>query len=140
MDGRDRSLNPQLATAGHGGEFAIYPSWNARAVGLDMNAHDAIEVAARAGFEGVDLLVRDIVDSGGDVGELRRRMDGLGVRGGAWPLPVNWRGDAARFHDDLERLHVYADAALRLDLLCTGTWVLPECLPPTIGEVDSSCV
>jgi sugar phosphate isomerase/epimerase len=51
-------------------------------------------------------------------------------------LPVNWRGDAARFRDDLERLHVYADAALRLDLLRTGTWVLPECLPPTIGEVD----
>ena len=35
-----------------------------------------------------------------------------------------------------ERLHVYADAALRLDLLRTGTWVLPECLPPTIGEVN----
>jgi sugar phosphate isomerase/epimerase len=105
-------------------------------VGLNLKAHDAILVAAEAGFEGVDLLVRDIVDSGGDVGELRRRMDDLGLRGGAWPLPVNWRGDAARFRHDLERLHVDADAARRLDLLRTGTWVLPESLPPTSGEVD----
>lgn len=114
----------------------MYPSWNARAVGLNLEAHDTILVAAKVGFEGVDLLVRDLVDSGVDVGELRRRMDDLGLRGGAWPLSVNWRGDAARFHGDLERLHLYADAAQRLGLKRTGTWVLPECLPPSIEEVD----
>ncbi len=136
IEGLDRSQKRQPATAGKGGEFAIYPSWNARAVGLDLKAEGAIEVAAEAGFEGVDLLVRDLVDSGGDVGKLRGRMDDLGLRGGAWPLPVNWRGDAARFRDDLERLHVYADAAFRLDLFRTGTWVFPECLPPRTGEDD----
>src|SRR3954467_742380 len=136
MDARERPLKNELAAASDDEESAMYPSWNARAVGLDLRAHDAIVVAAEAGFEGVDLLVRDLVDSGGDVGELRTRMDDLGLRGGAWPLPVNWRGNAARFHDDLERLHVYAEAARRLDLLRTGTWVLPECLPRTNGEVD----
>src|SRR5438105_2961680 len=114
----------------------MYPSWNARAVGLDLQPHDAILVAAEAGFAGVDLLVRDLVDLGADVGDLRRRMDDLGLRGGAWPLPVSWRGDAGRFREDLERLHHYADAALRLGLLRTGTWVLPECLPASIEEID----
>jgi hypothetical protein len=44
-------------------EFTIYPSWNARAVGLNQQPHDAMLVAARAGYAGVDLLVRDLVDS-----------------------------------------------------------------------------
>ena len=37
----------------------MYACWNARAVGLAMPAEDAIDLAAEAGFAGVDLLVRD---------------------------------------------------------------------------------
>ena len=40
-------------------------------------------------------------------------MDDLGLRGGAWPLPVDWRGDARRFARDLDRLPVLAEAARR---------------------------
>lgn len=94
-----------------------------------MSAGEAVELAASAGFAGVDLLVRDLIDEGNDPRRLRRRMDDLGIRGGAWPLPVQWRGEAARFEADLEELPRLAEAAAILGLSRTGTWVLPEVDP-----------
>jgi sugar phosphate isomerase/epimerase len=119
----------------------MFPSWNARAVGLSLSAEATIELAAGAGFCGVDLLVRDVVESGTDPAELRQRMDDLGLQGGAWPLPVNWRGDAGTFSDDLARLATYCRAAATLGLYRTGTWVLPESIPGSIvGAQDHEVI
>lgn len=107
----------------------MYGCWNARAVGLKLPADESIEIAAKAGFEGVDLLVGDIADSGADVDDLRRRMDDLGLHGGGWSLPVNWRGDAETFEADLRRLPRLAEIAARLGLFRTGTWVRFESEP-----------
>jgi sugar phosphate isomerase/epimerase len=107
----------------------MYACWSARAVGLTMGATEAIEVAAEAGFDGVDLLVRDIVESGDDVTALRRRMDDLGLRGGGWTLPMNWKNDEAAFEADLAKLPRHAEVAARLGLTRTGTWVRFESDP-----------
>lgn len=104
----------------------MFSSFNARALGLDLTADRAVELAAGAGFGGVDLMVRDLVAAGVDPGRLRARMDGLGLRGGAFPLPVDWRGGEAEFERDLARLPDLAAAAAVLGVLRTGTWVLPE--------------
>ena len=112
----------------------MYASWNARAVGLSLSANESIKVAARAGFTGVDLLVRDLAESNEDPLELRSRMDDLGLRGGAWPLPVDWRGNTARFREDLRQLPRYARTAAILGLSRTGTWVLPEIDPMLLTD------
>ncbi len=103
----------------------MYASWNAWAVGLGLTAGETVEVAAQAGFGGVDLLLQDLVESGVDPRSVRGRMDELGLRGGAWPLPVRWRGNPELFEEDLRALPRYAGAAATLGLLRTGTWVLP---------------
>jgi sugar phosphate isomerase/epimerase len=108
----------------------VYTSFNARAVGLDLSARETIELAAEAGFDAVDLLVRDLVNRGEDPAELRGRMDDLGIRGGAWPLPVDWRSrNPTRFQVDVNRLSLLADVASRLGMERTGTWVYPELEP-----------
>jgi sugar phosphate isomerase/epimerase len=107
----------------------MFMSLNARAMGLTLPAAETIELAAAAGFGGVDLLVRDVAESGADPAALRARMDRLGLRGGAFPLPVDWRGEAATFARDLERLPALAAVAAALRLTRTGTWVVPECPP-----------
>lgn len=107
----------------------MYACWNARAVGLVMTAEASIATAAEAGFQGVDLLVRDVIDAGTDPGELRRRMDDLGLRGGGWTLPMNWKNDAASFESDLARLPRCAEVAAALGLFRTGTWVRFESKP-----------
>src|SRR4051794_7653153 len=99
----------------------MFPSWNARAVGLSMPAPETIEIASTVGFAGVDLPVRDIAESGLDVADLRIRMDDLGLRGGAWPLPVDWRGDDERFREGLAQLPRHARTAAKLGLSRTGT-------------------
>lgn len=113
----------------------MYASWNARAVGLELTAGETLEVAAQAGFEGVDLLVRDLVESRVDPRTVRGRMDELGLRAGRWPLPVRWRGSPVQFAADLRELSRHARAAATLGLQRTGTWVLPQtdsmCFPGT---------
>lgn len=114
----------------------MFTSFNARAAGLDLTAAETIDLAAGAGFGGVDLLVRDLVDAGIDPRALRARMDGLGLRGGAFPLPVDWRRGTDEFARDLARLPRYAEAAAVLGLARTSTWVMPE--TPGRGGVDES--
>ncbi len=104
----------------------MFPSFNARAVGLTLTAAETIEIAADAGFRGVDLLVRDLLAADENPAALRRRMDDVGLVGGAFPMPVSWKGDEAAFRRDLAELPRLLDAACVLGLLRTATWVLPE--------------
>jgi sugar phosphate isomerase/epimerase len=104
----------------------MFPSFNARAVGLSLSAAETIEIAASAGFPGVDLLVRDLLAADENPAALRRRMDDLGLVGGAFPLPVSWKGGEDAFRRDLAELPRLLDAASILGLLRTATWVLPQ--------------
>ena len=103
----------------------MFTSLNARALGLSLDAGETITLAAREGFGGVDLLVRDVVERGDDPALLRRKMDDLGLVGGAWPLPVSWRDGRETFERDLANLPRLAGVAATLGLSRTGTWVLP---------------
>jgi sugar phosphate isomerase/epimerase len=110
-----------------GARSTMFSSFNARAVGLThLSAEETVELAAGAGFEGVDLLVRDLVRSGSDPKAIRTRMDDLGLKGGAFPCLIDWRGGEASFRLDLERLGPVLEAASVLGLSTTGTWVMPE--------------
>ncbi|MGE3822062.1 MAG: sugar phosphate isomerase/epimerase, partial [Isosphaeraceae bacterium] len=89
----------------------MYSCLNSRALGLSLSAEDAIALAARAGFGGVDFMVRDLVDARDDPRALRDRLDDQGLRGGAFPLPVDWRGGGEAFARDLAKLPRLAEAA-----------------------------
>jgi sugar phosphate isomerase/epimerase len=105
----------------------MFSSFNARAVGLpSLGAEATIDLAAAAGFEGVDLMVRDIVQTGEDLAAIRSKMDDRGLRGGAFPFPIDWRKDEANFLRELETLPTLLEAAKILGLTRTGTWVMPE--------------
>ena len=106
----------------------MYPSWNARAVGLKLSASET----HRSGSPGWILPAstcwyatspsRTTTPSSS-----APRMDDLGLRGGAWPLPVRLargsRRGSARIFASFPR---YARLAAILGLNRTGTWVLPE--------------
>jgi sugar phosphate isomerase/epimerase len=105
----------------------MFTSFNARAVGLSgLSAEQTVDLAASSGFEAVDLPVRDLVRSGVDPASIRSRMDRRGLRGGAFPMAVDWRGDEPTFRRGLDELPGLARAAAILGLTRTGTWVMPE--------------
>lgn len=114
----------------------MYESLNLRALGLSLTASQTLDLAAETGFRGVDLLVRDLVEAGDDPRALRARMDDLGLRGGAFPMPVNWRGEESEFVSALEALAPLAEAAATLGLQRTATWVMPETTLPWQATID----
>ncbi len=66
----------------------MFMSFNARAIGLNLSAPETIELAASAGFGGVDLMVRDIDDAG---------IDPVSLRADGRPWPARWGvSDAGR--------------------------------------------
>ena len=67
-------------------------------------------------------------------------MDDRGLRGGAFPNPVQWRQDAATFRQHLSRLPRLAEAAAQLGLRRTSTWVLPETPALTGPGADHAAV
>jgi sugar phosphate isomerase/epimerase len=95
-------------------------------LGISPGPVSTIELAARHGFQGVELLVRDLVEGDEDLASIAAWKADCGLLGGSWPLPVDWRGNADRYRRDLSRLPAYARAAAELGLDRTGTWVLPE--------------
>ena len=114
------------------------PSLKARALGLGLSAEATLELAAVAGFEGMGLLVRDLLDAGGNLREVRARIGNLGLRGGAQPLSVAWRGEATRFVHVLEQLSRLTAAADILVLVRTAIWVMPE--SPEWSEWEAGCI
>ncbi|WP_435019379.1 sugar phosphate isomerase/epimerase family protein [Tundrisphaera sp. TA3] len=105
----------------------MYRSFSAKAVGLaHLPAEAAIDLAHEGGFQGVDLLVGDLVKAGSDPRAIRDRIAERGLIPGAWHLPVDWRGDEPAFLRDLAELPRYAAAAAEIGLLRTGTAVLVE--------------
>lgn len=114
----------------------MWPALSLRMLGLRFDAHAAIDLAARFRFQGVELLIRDLVEQNEDVAVLASMMDDLGLRGGSWPLPVDWKGESDRFRRDLSLLPAYARIAAQLGLNRTGTWVLPEILDPGLLEQE----
>ena len=106
----------------------MFPSFNARALGLTLSPEETLRLASENGFGGVDLMVRDLVEQRVDLQAMKARMDDLGLRPGAFPMPIDWRtSDEAQFRVDLKCLSVYAEAAACLGLCRTGTWVTPDC-------------
>jgi len=104
----------------------MFTSFNARALGLKLTLDETLRLAHDAGFGGVDVMVRDAIEEGEDLAVARRRMEDLGLKPGAFPFPFDWRGDGTSFDAGLKRLPPIAEAAARLGLARTGTWVMPE--------------
>jgi sugar phosphate isomerase/epimerase len=104
----------------------MYASFYARGLGLDLDPAGSVDLAARAGFHGVDLLARELPTAPADLAALRRRMLDQGLRPGAIPLPIDWRhNDDARFAADLAQLPRLLDSVRTLGYTRTATWILP---------------
>lgn len=91
------------------------------------NLKEAIEAARIGGFEGVEFNPHEVADlvekQGADyVKSLFAHAD---VRPGAFGLPVEWRGDIAKWQEGLADLPRVCSAAVAIGCNRTATWVPP---------------
>ena len=106
----------------------MYTCLSPHAINVQANDLDQALAAARiGGLQGIEIpaaQVADLIDQIG-VDAVRRKFTDANIRPAAFPLPVEWRKDDARFRADVDKLPRAAKAAQALGVTRSATWVLP---------------
>jgi sugar phosphate isomerase/epimerase len=96
-------------------------------IGVRANQTEAIDLAAGAGFESVTPEPAYL--SGLSEAELSALLDGMKEKNLVWGaagLPVDFRGDEAKFRSGLKKLPELAAGLQRAGVTRTGTWLMPR--------------
>jgi sugar phosphate isomerase/epimerase len=95
-------------------------------IGVSANQREAIELAARHGFESVGVDGGFIASlSAEQLSELKATMKSKGLVFGAAGLPVEFRQDQAKFEESLKALPKIAAGLERAGVDRIGTWLTP---------------
>src|SRR5437762_946681 len=115
----------------------MYKALSPHAVGLHpSNLQEAIDIAKKAGFEGLEFSAEEVaglIDQHG-AEHVRRMFSDAGIRPAGFGLPVEWRKDEAIWRSGLEKLPRQAAAAAAIGSDRCPTWVLPMSNDRPLGE------
>ena len=95
-------------------------------LGISASQSEAIELAARHGFESVGAdggYLASITDD--QAAEVRSLLGSKGLRFGAAGLPLEFRRDEERFRETLKPLPKFAAGLQRAGVGRVGTWITP---------------
>jgi len=106
----------------------MYKALSPGAVGMKVNnLQEAIDLAAKSGFEGVEFSAAEVADLADQKGVeyVRAMFSNARIRPAGWGLPVDWRGEEGKWREDLEKLPRLAKTAAAIGCDRTMTWVMP---------------
>jgi len=95
-------------------------------LGVSATQREAIELAARHGFESVEVngvYLGSLSDE--QLGELKALLKSKGLGFGAAGLPLEFRQDEGRFREGLKALPAFAAGLQRAGVDRVGTWLMP---------------
>jgi sugar phosphate isomerase/epimerase len=96
------------------------------AIGVRVTPREAIDLAARYGFESVAPDAGAMTRmSDGEIGELVGHLRANNLVFGAAGLPVDFRGAEEKFREDLANLPATAEALRKGGVTRIGTWISP---------------
>ena len=107
------------------------------AIGIrDCSLKEAIQLAAEAGFGGIDFSIREAAGLAEEYGVayVRKIFDDAGVLPGQWGLPVIWSGDEETWQEGLDELSALAALGKELGCTRTSTWCPPASDERTFDE------
>jgi sugar phosphate isomerase/epimerase len=92
------------------------------------NLRDAIALAKKHRFGGVEFSPRDVraIDGEFGAGTVRGWFDEAGIRPAGFGLPVDWRGDEGVWREGLKTLPALAKAAASVGCRRCMTWIMPS--------------
>ena len=105
----------------------MYKNLNPGMIGIHASLTEALDMAARYGFDGVDVNLPDVAAMVRDtsVEEVRDLFARAGRRPGNWGLPIEWHGAGEKWTEELARLRRYAALARDIGALRTTAVVMP---------------
>ncbi|EFH83654.1 sugar phosphate isomerase/epimerase family protein [Ktedonobacter racemifer] len=100
---------------------------NTGALSLSVHVEEALGLASRHGFAGLDLPIGELfrLAEASSVQEVKDLFHSTGVCAGSWAPPVDYYGDEASYRAGLELLPAYAKFAQELGSPRCCTWVKP---------------
>jgi len=97
---------------------------SAGAIGVKVAGLDEGIAAARlGGFAGLEFSIAEVASIG--VEEAKARFDAAGIVPAVFGVPVEWRGDEAKWKEGLADLPRLAKAAADLGCFRSATWIMP---------------
>lgn len=95
-------------------------------IGVSANQEEAIELAARHGFEAVEPFGNQLASlSDQQIAELKAVLKTRRLVWGASGLPVEFRQDEGKFNDGMKSLPKVAAAMQKAGVQRVGTWLMP---------------
>lgn len=96
------------------------------AIGISVSFTEAIELAKKTGFEGIDVSIGNIADlvEKESADYVKSMFEDAGIKPGGWGLPVNWRGEESELKEDLEKLPRLAKVGQEIGCTRVPTWVM----------------
>lgn len=96
-------------------------------IGVRAGARQVIDLALKHRFDAVEPNASYLTDLGdADLAALRQEMKQANLAWGAAGLPVDFRGEGAKFEADLERLKRLSAGLARAGADRVGTWLSPS--------------
>lgn len=97
------------------------------AVGVKATLAEGLEFARAAGFQGLDVHIREVAhcvrENGAD--HVTGMFRDAGLKIGAWGLPVSWNGPLEDYERDLRALSGLAAAAASVGAFRVSQWIAP---------------
>jgi len=100
----------------------MYPALSTGMIGVSLPLQEAARLAAGVGFRGIAV---DVGAAVADPEGVRSVLEVNKLSPAAWGLPVDLRGDQAKYQEGLTRLPEWAKAANRIGATRCSTWILP---------------
>lgn len=106
---------------------------SAGAIGVRTSSLDEGLAAAKlGGFPGLEFSIAQVADMGADVA--KAKFEEAGIVPAVFGVPVDWRGDEAKWKESLADLPRLAKAAADLGCLRSATWIMPASNDLTFDE------
>ena len=105
----------------------MFKNLNPGMIGIGASLPEALEMAARYGFDGVDLNMPDVAERvrRTSIDEVSGLFARTGRRPGNWGLPIDWFGSSQKWTEELASLRTCAALARDIGALRTTAVVMP---------------